>query len=358
MPPDTTAAPATAPAPAEAPPTKITGFLEGAYHGNLSNMSNGPVLFRSFDSQNGNSFYLHALQLTISHSFGPEASVVVDLDAGSDASLVNSGYAPAGTPFDVQEAYAVWSPGNFILTAGKFVTYEGIEVIEGPMNPTLTRGYMFGLAEPYTHTGAKLHYKISDQYQIGAGVINGWDTLLDNNRGKTVMGAFSAAPTPSFHAQLATYFGPEQANNSANKRLSLDLTGAVVAGPVTINFQGNYGSEQKVIDYNGDGTPKNDSWVGFGIQPVLALDSFTLGARYEYFHNAHGSRVPLPGGAVFDNASLMNFTVTPGYMVTKGITIRAELRLDTASKAVFLRDNASPEKTQTTFGTGIQYMFM
>jgi len=351
-------APAAAPAMTESPPTKITGFVEGAYHGNASNMSNDPVLFRSFDSQNGNSFYLHALQLTFNHSFGPEASFVVDLDAGSDAALVNSGYAPAGTPIDVQEAYAVYSPGNFIFTAGKFVTYEGIEVIEGPLNPTLTRGYLFGLAEPYTHTGAKAHYKFSDQYQLGVGVINGWDTLLDNNRGKTVMGAFSAAPSPVFHAQLSAYFGPEQANNNSNKRLSVDLTGAVKAGPVTINFQGNYGSEQKAIDYNGDGTPDNDSWLGVGIQPVVAMGDFSLGARYEYFHNKHGSRVLLPGGtAVFNNASLMNFTVTPGYMLTKGFTVRGELRLDTASEAVFLRSSAAPQKTQTTFGVGAHYLF-
>ena len=48
-------------------------------------------------------------------------------------------------------------PGDLTLTGGKFVTYEGIEVIEGPVNPTLTRGFLFGLAEAIGHVGFKVH---------------------------------------------------------------------------------------------------------------------------------------------------------------------------------------------------------
>lgn len=374
-PPAPAGAEAAAPAAEEKPkpPPTITGFVEGAYHGNLSNMSNAQVIGRSYDGTNGNSFYLHAVHLSFNHSFSDQASVVADLDFGSDASITNYAYAPAAAPphphanstmpIDIQEAYGVWSPDRFVVSVGRFVTYEGIEVIEGPLNPTITRGFLFGLAEPFAHVGGKVHYKITDQIQAGVGLVNGWDTMLDNNRGKTFIWALSAAPVDMFHAQFSGTYGPEQADQFGRPRLSLDLTGAVVLDPVTINFQGNFGREKSVLlttgqDAMGNPIKQNfdDNWYGFGIQPVVAIEKFTLGGRIEYFGNKHGSR--LSGNYLNDRLNMWNFTITPGYQVADGLTVRGELRLDTANQDIFLRNGtAGPQKTQTTFAVGAHYMF-
>jgi len=60
------------------------------------------------------------------------------------------------------------------FTAGKFVTSEGIEVIEGNQDYTVTRGFLFGLAEPYTTTGVKADYQFTKQLDLMLGVVNGW----------------------------------------------------------------------------------------------------------------------------------------------------------------------------------------
>ena len=108
---------------------------------------------------------------------------------------------------------------------------------------------------------------------------------------------------------------------------------------MTINFQANYGSEPKAIIVVPDPMtgelvetviPDTSTWYGFGIQPVLALDGFSLGARFEYFHDDDGARTTVP------DSNWMNFTITPGYTVDK-FTARAEYRLDTISEDVVPR---------------------
>src|SRR5258708_16699814 len=98
--------------------------------------------------------------------------------------------------------------GGFTFTAGKFATYEGIEVIEGPADPTITRGFLFWLAEPVTHVGAKLHYT-TGPVDVGVGLVNGWDTnntlfeTGDNNNQKTLIWRAAVTPSPMFFAAFS-----------------------------------------------------------------------------------------------------------------------------------------------------------
>jgi hypothetical protein len=103
------------------------------------------------------------------------------------------------------------------------------------------------------------------------------------------------------------------------------------------------------------------------LQPVLTLDKFVLGARWELFKNKHGSRALVPGVdamgnpivAPLDDTSLMNFTITPGYYLAEGFLARAELRLDTSSHDVFPNADDPPalKGNQVTFGIGASYSF-
>ena len=49
------------------------------------------------------------------------------------------------------------------------MTLEGIEVIEGYQNYTVTRGCLFGMAEPFTHTGVKANYAFTKQLDLTVG---------------------------------------------------------------------------------------------------------------------------------------------------------------------------------------------
>ncbi|HEX9619727.1 MAG TPA: outer membrane beta-barrel protein, partial [Polyangiaceae bacterium] len=349
------AAPAEMPAPAEAPVAEegdaapapqISGHVEAAYHVNLSEPeAEVPIFLRSYDGSSGNSFYFHAAHLAINHSFTDQVSATIEIDAGNDAFL------SSGALFDVQEAYATYmAPFGLSLTAGKFATYEGIELIEGPPNPTITRGFLFGLAEPFWHVGAKAHYAIGDVADIGVGLVNGWDVLVDNNDGKTIIFRIGVTPVEQFWAGLSGTYGPEVADDPTaippvegeDKRFSLDLTGAAIPTEmITLNFQANFGSEENAA-VNGD----DASWFGFGVQPVLAFDEASVGARFEFFSDGDGARTGI------EDLSVWNLTLTPGYTFDEALTFRAEYRLDSASEDVF-----NGEGQQHTVALGAHYVF-
>jgi len=334
------------------PQTTIQGGVEGMYSRILGAPHNGDTAAptRAYDSSNG--FTLNQASLFVKHQLNENVYAQIRFDAGANAG-VNA--FKAGTLFDVREAFAVATGYGLTFTAGKFTTYEGIEVVDGWLNPTLTRGFLYFLAEPVTHVGAKLHYT-ADALDIGVGVVNGWDTnnnvfaTGDNNPQKTLIWRLAYTTAPFWAAFSGTY-GVEKPGLDHDPRLSLDLTGAAVINPMfAINFQGNYGTEKNsdVLD----GT-KSAHWVGFGIQPMVHVDAASVGARFEYFSDKGLSRtgsfvnpvdmmgVPANG---LDKVNLWNFSITPGYTIASALLMRAEFRVDGASEPVLWNG----KKTQTS----------
>jgi hypothetical protein len=342
-----------APAAPASPLPTITGYIEAGYSINFSDTNVAdPVALHVYDPS-GHSFVLHAAHLAISHKFTDAISAVIEIDAGRDA-LANAGlikaYPWTNSPqlaFDVQEAYANYGAGMFTLTAGKFVTYEGIEVIEGPINPTITRGLLFGWAEPFTHTGVKLHIQPVDALNIGIGIVNGWDRITDNNGAKTIIGRI-AITTPVVFAALSGSFGGEQDNVNGNPRYSIDLTGSITASEhLVLWFQGNVGGEKNATLANT--TMGKATWWGLGLQPVLTEGAFSLGGRLELFADNEGARTGFKG-------KFYNITITPGIKLADPFKIRAEFRADIASDNV-LGKPSNPKKNQYTGALSAEYTF-
>jgi hypothetical protein len=48
-------------------------------------------------------------------------------------------------------------------------------------------GFLFNLAEPFTHVGAVATYR-AGAFDAALGAVNGWDVVTDNNTGKTILG--------------------------------------------------------------------------------------------------------------------------------------------------------------------------
>ena len=370
------AAPPAPPAEAAAPPaptypsTTITGFVEGGYNHVFGaphpEDGSAPIPTRAYDPANG--FVLHLAHLSVKHQLNENVYGVIAFNAGADATYNHDPSGVQRTLFDVPEAYAAATGSGFTFTAGKFTTYEGIEVYQGPANPTISRGFLYWLAEPVTHVGAKLHYA-TGPLDIGVGLVNGWDTnnavfaTGDNNNQKTVIFRAAVTPSPAFFAALSGTYGVEKAGSDKDPRLSLDLTGAAVATPnLTINFQANLGSE-KNSDYL-DPT-KSASWIGVGIQPVVKVDAMSLGLRFEYFSDKGLSRT-LFGSTINpkdmmtgvaandkDKVGLWNLTITPGYTIASALLLRGEFRVDGANEEALW----AGKKTQETVSLGASYLF-
>src|SRR5688500_5962825 len=181
-PPETVSEPAPEEAATPSLAPTISGFIDGTYNYNFNHPAAGVTPYHTYTAPH-HSFLLNAAHLALTGGDG-KLSYALEIDAGTDA-FVNT----LDDDFDVQEAWAAYTTDLGLgFKVGKFVTFNGIEVIESGANPTISRGFLFGLAEPFTHVGALVTYKISDQLDVAAGAVNGWDVMVDNNSTKTMVG--------------------------------------------------------------------------------------------------------------------------------------------------------------------------
>lgn len=321
----------------------ISGSVEASYNRNLSSpdsmASNG---LHSYDAQ-ANTFTLNNAHLVFSGSDSATGlGYDVETDFGSDAKANKSLDGSLGGPdvIDLQEAYITWGfgPGHaWGLKAGKYVTYQGIEVVEGGSNPTITRGLLFGLAEPVSHTGLELAYA-TGPVDVHLGVINGWDQLMDVNTMPSYLAKVGLNMGNTLALTVSGIIGPEKKNNNDDMRTSFDATALTKVIPmVDLYLQANYGMEDKAGVGGDDAT-----WLGFGVQPLVHVNNwFGLGLRYEFFDDDKLSRTgSLVGGAMAaagkTDLALQDISVAPTVWLTKSAMVRAEYRLDMASEKVFV----------------------
>src|SRR2546427_520804 len=206
----------------------MSGYLDVGYTRADRNIQGGPgVSTRVFDSQN-NSFALHQFGLSVSKLPRQGFGGLVNVTVGSDAQVIHSVPEPAGggSVFDVTQAYAQYAGRELTLIAGKYATLHGTEVIWSPSNTNVSRSILFG-AIPFTHTGVRATWALSDTVSLIGGVNNGWDQLTDANRDKTVELGATFNPIRPLNISVSAYSGKEPAGTGGvEPRTSINAVGS------------------------------------------------------------------------------------------------------------------------------------
>ena len=308
-----------------------------------------------------NSFTLQAMDLTIAKQPAEGFGGLVDLTLGKDASTIASygTLTSASQTYDITQAYGQYAAGALTLIAGKFNSLAGQEVIKTTGNTNFSRSILFGYAVPFTHTGARATYKVSDAVSLIGGVNNGWDLATDTNSSKTVELAVALNPAKSFALTAQDYYGVEQVSGSSapvssqqGKRNLLDLVATFTASD-SLNFVLNYdnGSQENAMLANGStGTAKWDGLAGYANYQIN--DLWRLSARAEVFNDTDGYRTNFSGGQKWKEA-----TLTVGYAPNKNVELRGEIRRDTSDQASFAYNDGIARKDQSSLGLEAIYKF-
>ena len=341
----------------------ITGFIDTTYGYDLNKPISRTTAMRSFDRKT-DTFLLNAAQVNFQGdkdgigyyaelAFGTDPSVYKALGTGADAGLPA---APSATAynFELQEAFVTYKcPKTAImLKAGKFVTFEGIEVIESKDNFTISRGHLFGLAEPATHVGAMAGYAFPKVLDLWVGVVNGWDLHTDNNYGKTLVAKVGFAVNDKVSGLVSVLHGPEQANNTNNARTSFDTTWTIKpVSKVAVALQFNAGQEDKT-SVHPDRLGALGHWYGFTVQPkVDVTDKLFVGARAEWFSDLDGARTGT-------TQVVKNITLCPGVNLSESLMLRFEYRYDWSTQRVYESNDAADPRFQTsTLASELIYKF-
>ncbi|MGZ3458075.1 MAG: outer membrane beta-barrel protein [Archangium sp.] len=85
----------------------------------------------------------------------------------------------------LQRASLSYAHGPLTLEAGVYPSHIGLESFQSQLNWTYTRSWMAELS-PYYQTGIKGAWKFSDAWSAQLHLLNGWQTIAENNRGKAL----------------------------------------------------------------------------------------------------------------------------------------------------------------------------
>lgn len=339
----------------------VNGLASASWSYNFNGPASGTNQYRVFDFDD-NSIKVDVVDLVIQKAVSKPGDAGFRVDAAAGASIPRMTAAsglfrdPAtgkAEDFDLQQAYVSWiAPvgSGLHLDAGKFFTIAGYEYVDrfDGMNDDATRSFLFGLAEPVTHTGLKASYAFSEAVSGTLLVANGWDVVKDNNSSKTMGLGLTLTPGPKTTFTISYLYGPEQAGNNSDSRGLLDVVATLKpTDTVTVGFNLDWGTEQGLAA--GGGTA---GWWGVAGYLRLGLTpTFAAILRAEYFDDRDGVRT----GTV---QRLKELTLTPELKVSPHLLLRGDLRVDFSDDEVFEdSDGAFTKKEQPTFLVNAVYLF-
>ena len=407
---------------------KFSGAAEASYTQNFNNPSTNLNQLRIFDSQ-ANSFVPQVAQFMVERpaTAGSAADRIgfrarVNFGAQSRFSRARTNYQPGtdNNELDVHELYAEYFVpiGNGLkIQAGKINTLIGLEVINSWENPNFSRSFTFGLAQAFTETGIRFTYPFTSWATAAVGLVNGWDNIEDNNRGKTVTWNLALTPHEKFGVSFYGSYGAEQSNGNAfggnaatgictNGTTGCDPTAkrTVVGALITIKptdrdtliiepYYGNEGNATSVANNPSQNARWNAilAYYTHDFNDQQQPHAFSMRVRGELFEDAGGARTCV-GGANFNGGSntcagglggfalatagtpavatggfngqtgtgivqtLQSYTLTFQYKPAPSLLTRAEFRHDISNKDAFLYGTRAVDN-QSTLGFSVVYLF-
>ena len=408
---------------------QISGTVLASYTQNFNNPQTNNNQLRIFDTD-ANSFMANLAQIVFerqavaSGSGFDRAGFRARLNFGTDArfSRARTNFQPGtdNNELDVQELYGEYiAPiGNGLkIQAGKINTLIGYEVINAWENPNFSRSFMFGLSQAFTTTGIRFTYPVAKWGTVAIGLINGWDNIDDNNRGKSFEWKVDLTPHEKFGIAFFGSYGPEQSNGNAaggvatvggcasgTSGCDASAKRVVVGSIITIKptdrdtlilepyygNEGNSGFNSATGAGTGTATGQNARWNGIiayvthDFNDQEKNNAFSLRVRGEIFEDAGGARTCAGGvnfaggtntcsgsgsgqaGSVFVPAAnavgigtpqtLWEGTFTLQYKPIPQLQTRAEFRYDKSDHNVFLRGSEAVNNQQT-LAFSVAYMW-
>ena len=299
----------------------------------------------------------------------------------------NDNAADDDTRFAVAAANITWNApvlGKTVpITMGKIYTWIGYELVENIGNPNYTHGMVYNNAIPFTHMGMSFdvsEFLPSDKWGLTLYVVNGWDSYIDNNKGKSFGGYLTYAPNDDLFISLAAINGPETARDGTNgfsgKHQSdnvfmydIVMTYALPqVDKLSLGFNWDHGRAQDNVGNSLD--PNNDSadngqsssahWWAMVYYAMYDYTDNQQGAlRYEYFDDD-------------DNAkgfghSMWSVTYTHNITIAQNLLLRPEIRYNKYNVSdgqeeagmgiTHGDDNEFTNDSETILAFGAEYVF-
>jgi len=302
---------------------------------------------------------------------GKKVGAVADLvfgPRGEDAVFGSPLYAGgmAGSSQIINQLYVYWNVTDAVtLTFGNFNTFLGYEVISPTANFNYSTSYMFSYG-PFSHTGLKADFALSDKWSLMASVMNPTDMTEFNLNGTYTLGAQLGYSTDAGSTYLNFVYGDQDGRlvndgslitdqSSAGNTFQIDLTTGFnlseslflgVNTTYNTTSSGEFFSGSDVQETDGDGS----GFYGFaGYLQATTSDKFAIGLRGEYFSVFNGGLEGVVGVNGRGDGNVFAMTLSGNAKISKNLTLIPELRLDSMGEEFFLDQDLNPSKSLASF---------
>ncbi len=330
----------------------ITGYGELGYFYDLTVPNNSlpgrsaPPTFILFPGNYKNRLLLDQLDLAIQRTIVDptkfDIGFMVEAFYGIDAVYTHSngildngnkhGNTSPDNDLDLEQAYIDISAPvgtGLLFTIGKFDTLLGSEVINPSGNALYTHSYEFSYGVPFTQTGILAAYNICTELKVTAGITRGWNQSTDDNNGAIdFLGQVAWTINTAWSATFNLSVGPQSTDDNHDYWTVAEGIAAWQASD-QLKFTADllYGDASSIAQ-----------WFGIAGYASYTLNKFaTINLRAEFYDDGRGFTTGVGGTDVdyFESTLGVAITPTPDVNLLQTLTIRPEIRVDTADHAVY-----------------------
>ncbi len=322
----------------------VSGSLDVYFRQNLSGPNGADAIAPATSFANLNGFALGMANVIGTYeSKNGKVGAVADLvfgPRGEDAVFLSGTLRPDGSSNIVNQLYAYWKVSESIkLTLGNFNTFLGYEVISPVGNFNYSTSYLFSYG-PFSHTGIKADFSLSDDFSLMTGVFNNTDATEFNPDNDYTLGA-QLGYKSTF---LNFLYGKQGGNTEATFQVDL-TTGFDISETFFMGLNASY----LTVD--------DAAFYGVALYPQYqATDALAIGLRGEYFAESEGGVGAIGGYDSDGDGSVIGLTLTGSYEIGD-LIIKPELRLDNTSEETFLDTDLQPTKSLSSFVLAAIYKF-
>lgn len=315
------------------PSFTVSGSVDAYYRANFTAPNDEDAIAPGSSFANLPGFALGMANVVLGYE-GEKAGFVADLvfgPRGTDAIFASPMYSATGDI--VNQLYAYWNVSDAVtLTIGNFNTFLGYEVISPTANFNYSTSYLFSYG-PFSHTGLKADIALSDDFSLMLGVMNDTDLTEFNPTGDYAFGAQFGFVGQYLNLLIDPNF------------TEIDFTGGI---DISDSFFLGINAAHLALKDDAGG------FTGVALYPQVATsDTFTIGLRGEYF--AEDQNFGAIGTGVADS-SVFAVTLT-GSLAVDNLTIKPEIRLDSASDNAFIDNDLAATKSLGSFVLAAIYSF-
>ena len=292
--------------------------------------SNNSLSYANFESRD-ESFNIDLVQVGINGSRG-RASYGAKLDYGDLAQLAGD---DSSGDIGLQTAYLSYDFGGAGITAGRFDTPIGYEVLEPWGNANISRSFSWTFLQPINHDGAFVSGN-AGIFDGMLGIANGFTVNdpqgNDIDDEKAIIGAFGAAFSDALNLYASGIY------TETADIVDTQVYNAIISGKVPLQGSGfRYALEGNIrLDSNDEGSHANPQVLPEGDGTQWSLVAYlgadfgptSLDVRGEYLDQDQDNAAAIPSSGA--DGKVYSGTVTAGWYLTDGLQFRVEYRHDEA----------------------------